>query len=324
MDRLVTETADQIKGRLSHPRVVLTLRSVPLVGIAALAAVLLVHSLGSRSFWIDETVSVRASELGWANFFSFAWHEEVNMALYNFLLRFWVAFGDSEGTVRAFSVLAALLAVFAIYGLAQALFDRRTALAAALLLGLNSAYLTYGREARSYALVLLLTTVSSYTFVRALRSPSPIRWSFYVVLTASAVYSHLYALLVPIAHLASLVLWRRHPIPWRQMAAAAAVLAVLLLPAAAYVAFAGQSARVPGWQADVKDIYLLFDWFTGHNRPLLLLYFLACSGAVLSALLAYARLGPGFEVWRIGFLVSGVVLPIAIAFFISQVHPIFA
>jgi uncharacterized membrane protein len=182
----------------------------------------------------------------------------------------------------------------------------------------------YGREARSYALVLFLTTVSSYTFVRALRSPSPIRWSFYVVLTASAVYSHLYALLVPIAHLTSLVLWRRHPIPWRQMAAAAAVLAVLLLPAAAYVAFAGQSARVPGWQADVKDIDLLFDWFTGHNRPLLLLYFLACSGAVLSALLAYARLGPGFEVWRIGFLVSGVVLPIAIAFFISQVHPIFA
>src|SRR5437899_1080102 len=72
-------------------------------------AVLRLHSLGTRSLWIDEAASVRFATLPWGPFFRTLWDYQGNMSLYYLLLRWWIHLGDSEFMVRSLSVLLGVL-----------------------------------------------------------------------------------------------------------------------------------------------------------------------------------------------------------------------
>jgi uncharacterized membrane protein len=51
---------------------------------------------------------------------------------------------------------------------------------AGLLLPLNAFFIRYAQEARSYSLLVFLTTLSSYFFVRGVERPSWKHWASYV------------------------------------------------------------------------------------------------------------------------------------------------
>ena len=67
-------------------------------------------------------------------------------------------------------------AVPALFALARRLFDRRTAVIAILLLATNGFALFYGREARAYTFLLLVSITSTYLLVRALERPTWPGW----------------------------------------------------------------------------------------------------------------------------------------------------
>ena len=94
------------------------------------------------------------------------------MSLYYLLLRIWLHFGQSEFFIRSLSVVIAAATIPAIYWLARLLYDRRVALIAAALLTVNAYSVRYAQEARSYALFLLLATLSSGFLIALLREPS--------------------------------------------------------------------------------------------------------------------------------------------------------
>ena len=136
------------------------------VGLAALlllAAV--IPTVGRRPFWFDELVSLEVASSSWSAFAEYLAHVEVNMALYHAVLRGWLSVAHGEVTVRVLSVFFALATLPLFYAFARRLYDRRTAVTAVLLLSVNVSFVGYSRDARSYALTLLLVTASSYALV---------------------------------------------------------------------------------------------------------------------------------------------------------------
>jgi mannosyltransferase len=103
----------------------------------------------------------------------------------------------SQGNLvlRLPSVFFGVLAICAIYALGKALLGRRQGLVAAFLLSISAFHIRYSQEARYYALLMLLGTLSLYFFYRGLRRNDVRSWSGYVVSSTLAAYTHLFAFL---------------------------------------------------------------------------------------------------------------------------------
>src|SRR5579864_6371309 len=126
--------------------------------------------LACKPFWFDECFSVEIVRTRWPTFLHLLWWREANMMLYYGLLRIWLHFGWSPVFVRSLSVLLAGAVLPAIYWLANLLYDRRVALIATALFSVNAFAVRYSQEARSYALFVLLATLSAGFLISSLRT----------------------------------------------------------------------------------------------------------------------------------------------------------
>ena len=172
-----------------------------LIGMVLLliAAVVRLIGLGLDSLWFDEVFSVRIARLGVSEIVSLA-ARDVHPPLYYLLLHFWTKlFGDTEFAVRMLSAVFSGLTVFVVYRLALMLFNRRTAIYTALLTALSPLQVFYAQEARMYALLACLSTISVYFFLRWLKDGERLPAVLYVISTALLLYTHLYALFVVLA-----------------------------------------------------------------------------------------------------------------------------
>jgi len=70
--------------------------------ITLVAALLRLDGIASKSFRLDEGISVEIARLPWRQFFYVLRHREINMSLYYVLLHFWLALGSTEGFIRGF------------------------------------------------------------------------------------------------------------------------------------------------------------------------------------------------------------------------------
>ncbi|MGC1853278.1 MAG: glycosyltransferase family 39 protein, partial [Solirubrobacterales bacterium] len=141
-------------------------------GLTVAAAALRFATLGAQAYHHDEIVT--ASRVLRADF----WHamEAVGFSesappLYYALAWFWTQIaGTGEVGLRSFSALAGVATVPVAYLLGAELRSRRTGIVAAALVAVNPMLLWYSQEARSYALLALLTALAALYFVRALRT----------------------------------------------------------------------------------------------------------------------------------------------------------
>ncbi len=169
--------------------------------------------LASKPFWFDESFSVEVARIDWRNFLHLMWWREANMSLYYVLLKVWLYFGQSPFFIRSLSAVVSAATLPAIYWVAKQLYDRRVALIATALLAFNAYSVRYAQEARSYALFMLLATLSSGFLIAWVRELSPdlrsqsatsnsqtLWMRGYVVTSVFAVYAHLYAILLLAAH----------------------------------------------------------------------------------------------------------------------------
>jgi 4-amino-4-deoxy-L-arabinose transferase-like glycosyltransferase len=304
-----------------------TLRIRPgviLLAEVALAALLCLVALGSRSFWLDESVSVTIAGLDWSAFVDIIQRREANLSLYHLLLSWWVNLGESEWAVRSLSVIMAVVAIPVLYAVARRVAGTRVALLAGFLLAINPMFVRYGQEARGYALCLLLVTVASYLFVRGLQQPSWWVWVAYALAAALAAYAHFFALLIPPAHAASLLFLNRHQIPWRKAAVSAGLL-VLSLVFLFYLLAANEDSGI-GWTSGSR-IGRLFVRI--HDRPVLALAIVILAAAILFAAwkLLSRRLGDSLRSWSSwswAFPIAWIVVPLAIVTLVAIAYqPLF-
>ena len=219
-------------------------RAILAVVIAA-GAILRLMRLGNQSFWLDEAFSVLLVRAPWHAFVYQLRTAEANSSFYYLLLRLWTQLGDGEAQTRLLSAIAGIATIPLAAAVARRLFSARATLAAAIVMALDPFDIWASQETRGYALVILLVTCSTWAFVRATdaagdgdpdapASPSMGWWVLYVVASALAVYTHLYASFVLLAQWLSLAV-RPRSVPWCALLASGVALAVLLVPMAVFL-----------------------------------------------------------------------------------------
>jgi uncharacterized membrane protein len=284
--------------------------------IAILAGALRLIHLSSRSLTLDEGFSVFLARSDAATFSRLIWHSEFNMMLYYGLLRIWLQVGSSEFVVRSLSVLCAVATVPVIYLLGARLFGRGTALIACLLLAVHPFHLELSQQARSYTLLILLVSLSSYFFLQTVENASWADCILYGVVSAAAVYSHFFAALVIVAQWLSLWIWQRQP-PWKTVARSLSVLIVLLIPAAWYLLHTQRShvTWIPGpsWRQGLEVLYSL-TLSKGRCLIYLALWAIAIWGGV--------RRPRQQRAWSYQFVLAWLAIPLAITGVAGLVQPL--
>jgi mannosyltransferase len=286
-------------------------------GLTALALALGLLRVGAKSIWLDEAFSIQDARGGIGSLAHVLTRDDPNMGLYYSLLYGWVhLFGESEFVVRSLSAVFAALAVPVVYLLGRRLFGTAAGIVAALLLAVDAFFVEYAQEARSYSLVVLLVTLSSYFFVGELEQPSARTRIAYVLASALAVYAHYFAFYVLVAQLLTLLASRGRAAFTRGWMIAAGAIVLLCTPEA-IVAYRHGSSGI-SWipkptLSSPKDLFLDL---VGGSRTLLVIYFLA--GCYTAALLFRSR-----ERWRYGYVVAWLGVPILASFAVSFVQPMF-
>ncbi len=295
-----------------------------LVLITLVAAFLRLHGIASKSFWLDEGISVAIARLPWRQFFYVLRRREINMALYYLLLHFWLAMGSTEGFIRGLSVLFSVATVPVLYALGTRLFGRTAGLLAAWLLAINAYHIRYAQEARSYALVVFFATLATWLLVRNLQEPASAHWVAYSAACALAVYSHFFGALVVLAHGVSLAFLRRGDLPWKRLARSARCFAYLMIPIAIIVATIGAGSMQ--WIPPLKMSMVLefFTMLAGNGGvPLLTLDVIAAALAVFAARREWRSRGLTLHGWGYALVFAWLVVPLAAVLAISIVRPIF-
>ena len=294
-----------------------------LLGAVALASALSARSLGSSSLWFDETTSVEIARLEWRSLFDYVIREELNMSFYHALLHVWISIvGDGEAAVRSLSIVTGMATLPVLYVLGERLFGPRVGVVASLLLAPNVVFVEFAREARGYALLVLLVTASSYLFVRALDENRWLLWAAFILVSAAAAYTHFFAALAVLAQAGSLP-FRGGGLPWFRLASSGILVSLLALPVVLYVALGGEGSKIDWLPAPtLTSIYTFFRWLT-ETWAIFLVFFFAGAAAVVLTYREWVRRGRSVELWRYALLLSWLAIPVLVAFAASFVKPVF-
>jgi mannosyltransferase len=302
------------------------LSAAGLIASMVVAAVLLLPTLGAASYWFDEAFSVQRAGGSLAELRGLLTGREINMALYYGLLWGWTRVATDETWVRLLSALCVVLSLVPLWLVGRRLGGARIATMACVLLVVNAFVVRYGQEARSYALLLLLATTSTWLLVRALERRTRRDWILYAVTAALVPWAQVLGGCLLVAHLVVALAWRPRP-SWRGLALPAVVVGVGVLPVGV-LAFAALDTAVnwvpPLTPGRVLDVALDL---TGAGRPArladgwsLALLAATVAMALVGAVAALRRGGPG----RTLLLVAGAwaAVPLVAVIAVSIVKPV--
>lgn len=193
------------------------------------------YDLGSESLWVDEvySVAVRAD----ATVPELLTAPDPHPPLYYALLGIWMdAFGTGAVSARSLSVCLGVATIPLIYLLGRELATHRAGLLTAAVLAVTPIHVQYSREARMYALLVFLATLTSWLYVRYYRTDhEPWVLAGYTLATVALLYTHAFAVFVLAAHaLHAIVVWYREPpgpLPEaKRLVAVVGVLTIAILP----------------------------------------------------------------------------------------------
>jgi mannosyltransferase len=297
---------------------------IPVGLVALFAAVLRIHAVAMKSFWLDEGISVQIARLPWPQFLFVLRHREANMALYYLLLRLWLLMGSTEGTVRGLSVLFSVATIPVVYALGARLWGRNTGLLAAWFLAINAYHVRYAQEARGYAMVVFFCALASWLLVRNLQEPAAARWVVYSVAAALAVYSHFFGALIIVAHGVSLAFLPRNVLPWGGLKQSARWMACMLFPVAIVVATVGAGSMnwVPA--LTFAGVLQFFVAISGNGgKWLVSLEAIAVSAAIFAAVKQWRSQGRSLRGWANALALACFFVPVILVVGVSTVRPIF-
>ncbi len=164
--------------------------------LTALGAVLRFTRLGHQGFWFDEANTALLVHFSPGNMIGLIPQTESTPPLYYCVAWVWArVFGYGEAGLRSLSAVAGVLTVPVVYAAARELISRRAGLIAAALTACNPFLIWYSQEARSYALLVLLTAVALLAFAHARNHPRPRVLAAWVIASGLALATHYYALL---------------------------------------------------------------------------------------------------------------------------------
>jgi mannosyltransferase len=209
---------------------------LPVLALTLLALGLRLLGRGHESIWYDECFSLRMAEKGYVPLLIGAEgaRDPGNPAGYFFLLRAWQDLWGSTTieTARALSAVAGALAVPAVWLLGRAAgASRATTLLACLLTAFAPGLVYLGQEARTFALVSAVATLTVACVCAIERHDKPLAWVGFALTGALLVHLHYYAFLVLFVLGLRLLVWGRGRwAPLLKLAASAVFVALAFAP----------------------------------------------------------------------------------------------
>lgn len=159
--------------------------------------------ISAPSYWRDEAATLSATERP----FPLLWHmlgktDVVHSVYYLLMWPLVHLLGTGEVIVRMPSALAAAVAAGGVAAIGRRVASGNVGLLSGLVFAILPVTSRYGQEARSYALVMALGVLATYTFVRATETErAAAHWYVaYSVTLAAMAWSHLMTLALPLAH----------------------------------------------------------------------------------------------------------------------------
>lgn len=164
----------------------------------------------NQPLWLDEADNVVAA--GMFDFISFITKYSIgdyHPPGYFILIWLWThLFGYSEAIVRMPSVLLGVGTVCFTYLLGKELFNRKTALIAALFLAVAPLHVYYSQEARMYSFSAFAVSISFYFLIKWIKGGLWARWG-YLASVVLILYSDYVTYLILPAHLLVLISYRK-------------------------------------------------------------------------------------------------------------------
>jgi 4-amino-4-deoxy-L-arabinose transferase-like glycosyltransferase len=169
---------------------------VGVCALTALAAVLRFYGLDHQGFWFDEANTALLVHFSPGKMLGLIPQSESTPPLYYCVAWVWSRlFGDGEAGLRSLSALAGVLVVPVTYATGTKLMSQRAGMIAAALVACNPFLIWYSQEARSYELLVLLTSLALLAFVYARAAPYGWILAAWVVASALSLATHYYAVL---------------------------------------------------------------------------------------------------------------------------------
>ena len=283
----ITDTGPRAPGGTDRPEPAWPHRLTIAATVGAL--VLGLARLGGLSLWYDEAYTVGTVDRPLGDALWRIVHWEANQSPYYLLMTGWVRLGDSEAFLRLLSVGFWVATVPVLYLLGRRLVDARVGAVAALLYALHGFALEWAQQVRAYTMVAFAVTLATLLFVRLVERPTTGRALAYAAVAALAAYTQFFAVLVLVAHAASLLVLRPTPALRRAAVVAGGTLAVLLVPLGVYVLTA--DGDPVGWVASPSGTQVaeVVQDLAGRGW----LQVVAYAAAGLAGLLAVARVARG-------------------------------
>ena len=301
-------------------------------GLTTAGAILRVFQLGTQSLWLDELFSVAAAHQDWPGVLRATIDGDTNPPLFNLLLHVALQWGTGEVATRALSCIFSIATIPVFYALARALFDRRVALLAALLLVLSPFHWLFAQEARMYAQLTFLSVVSAFLFLKAWRGNGLLAWMLFALITSLAFYTHSLAFLNLLAlDVFALTQWQWLRTRWRPLLLAHGAILLLFLPW--LPALLSQTGRVQAgfWSgsAPLLGLFVTPYLFLFSNVvpttlvPVALFAGLSAMAFALAAAVRAMRFaGDGWSA-ALAFAVAAFAVPLLTLFALSWFRPIF-
>jgi 4-amino-4-deoxy-L-arabinose transferase-like glycosyltransferase len=166
------------------------------VGLTVLAALLRFWRLGHQGFWFDEGNTALLVQFSPGKMLGLIPQSESTPPLYYCVAWVWSrVFGHTEVGLRSLSALLGVATVPAAYLAGAKLVSRRAGVIACALTAFNPLLIWYSQEARSYQMLVFLSSVALVAFAYAREDPTPRRLVLWVVASALALGTHYYAIL---------------------------------------------------------------------------------------------------------------------------------
>lgn len=259
------------------------------IGLTIVAAVLRFARIGHQSFWYDESFTVVLVRHSPGQMLGLLPRTELTPPLYYLVAWPWARiFGYGEAGLRSLSAVAGVATIPAIYGAAAKLISRRVGVCAAAITACSPSLVWYSQEARSYALLILLATLSLLAFAQA-RRPQPSRrhlaaWALAAGLTLA---THYYGALLVVPEAVGL-LWvhRRLYRAWLAVAAVGAF-GSALLPLA--LSQSPKASWIAPWRLDLRLQQIPTQFLLGTGAPARLWLELTGAAVVLLAVTMLVR-----------------------------------
>jgi mannosyltransferase len=289
---------------------------------AALSLALGLFKIGDKSLWFDEGFSAMVASGDLRSIYDVARRDQ-NMFGYYVLLHIWRLFGENEASLRALSAIAMAGAVLVIVAVGRRLYGASVGLLAGLILAVAPFAVHYAQELRSYGLLVLFVSLSSYLFVRGIERPGWIPWAAYALCASFSVYLQLFGALVILAHATSLLFLDRSNRPGRYLSVTAAVIGVLLLPLALIIVFGPDT--VPYFiQTPTLHSVAVVVGNVGGGRVLAVVLSVLCGISAWVAFRCWRRDGASMQTWRLAFAVLWLLVPFGVTLAFSLlVQPFF-